>query len=107
MRGVVNIGCLFILLLCLIALFAGYPIITYYTESHQGNNGGYNVGGINATGQVPLIPNFVQLIDPDTPEDRMQWNSLNGDAYSLKYSDEFNKEGRTFYPGDDPYWQAV
>jgi beta-glucanase (GH16 family) len=23
------------------------------------------------------------------------------------FSDEFNKEGRTFYPGDDPYWEAV
>ena len=23
------------------------------------------------------------------------------------FSDEFNTEGRTFYPGDDPYWEAV
>lgn len=22
------------------------------------------------------------------------------------FSDEFNTEGRSFYPGDDPYWQA-
>ena len=25
----------------------------------------------------------------------------------LVFSDEFNVEGRTFYPGDDPYWEAV
>jgi len=25
----------------------------------------------------------------------------------LVYSDEFNQEGRSFYPGDDPYWEAV
>ena len=25
----------------------------------------------------------------------------------LVFSDEFNKAGRTFYPGDDPYWEAV
>lgn len=24
----------------------------------------------------------------------------------LVFSDEFNVEGRTFYPGDDPYWEA-
>jgi beta-glucan synthesis-associated protein KRE6 len=23
------------------------------------------------------------------------------------FSDEFNVDGRTFYPGDDPYWEAV
>jgi hypothetical protein len=25
----------------------------------------------------------------------------------LVFSDEFNTDGRTFYPGDDPYWEAV
>lgn len=25
----------------------------------------------------------------------------------LVFSDEFNQDGRTFYPGDDPYWEAV
>lgn len=25
----------------------------------------------------------------------------------MQYSDEFNTDGRTFYPGDDPYWTAV
>jgi hypothetical protein len=24
----------------------------------------------------------------------------------LVFSDEFNTDGRTFYPGDDPYWEA-
>jgi len=24
----------------------------------------------------------------------------------LVFSDEFNLDGRTFYPGDDPYWGA-
>lgn len=102
-----NIGCLFLLLLCLIALFAGYPIITYYTESHQGTNGAFNVGGINATGQVPAIPNFPSLVDKDTPSDAMTWVSPDKVHYDLVFSDEFNKDGRTFFPGDDPFWQAV
>lgn len=25
----------------------------------------------------------------------------------LVFSDEFNTDGRTFYPGDDPFWEAV
>ena len=25
----------------------------------------------------------------------------------LVFSDEFNTDGRTFYPGDDPYWEAA
>ena len=28
-------------------------------------------------------------------------------GYELVFSDEFNKDGRTFYPGDDPFWEAV
>jgi hypothetical protein len=24
----------------------------------------------------------------------------------LVFSDEFNTDGRTFYPGDDPFWEA-
>lgn len=23
------------------------------------------------------------------------------------FSDEFEQEGRSFYPGDDPYWEAT
>ncbi len=29
------------------------------------------------------------------------------DEFVLVFSDEFNEEGRSFYPGDDPYWEAV
>ena len=30
-----------------------------------------------------------------------------GSELKLVFSDEFNVDGRTFYPGDDPYWTAV
>lgn len=30
-----------------------------------------------------------------------------GTNLKLVFSDEFSKPGRTFYPGDDPYWTAV
>jgi beta-glucanase (GH16 family) len=107
LRGIANIGCLVLLLLCLITLFAGYPIITEYTQRHQSNNGAFNLGGTNATGQVPLIPGFPSLIDPDTPLEAHSRVGHDGKGYELVFSDEFNKEGRTFYPGDDPFWTAV
>ncbi|CAK9780700.1 unnamed protein product [Cutaneotrichosporon oleaginosum] len=107
LRGIVNIGCLVLLLLCLITLFAGYPIITTYTERRQSNNGAFNLGGTNATGQVPLIAGFPSLIDPDTPMDVRSRVGYDGKAYELVFSDEFNKDGRTFWPGDDPFWTAV
>ena len=35
------------------------------------------------------------------------WTSWDNVEYELVFSDEFNQEGRTFYPGDDPYWEAM
>jgi beta-glucan synthesis-associated protein KRE6 len=48
------------------------------------------------------------MIDQDTPSDALQtvaWDD--GSQMQLIFSDEFNTDGRTFYPGDDPYWEAV
>ena len=97
-RGVVNIGCLVIVCVGFLTLFAGYPIITYYTELQPSTLGGYNLGGINATGQVPLIRNFASVIDADTPQSAMTRTGFDGESYSLVFSDEFNKDGRWVEP---------
>jgi len=48
------------------------------------------------------------LIDPDTPASAYTEVSPNtGEEYQLVFSDEFETEGRSFYPGDDPFWEAV
>jgi len=47
------------------------------------------------------------LIDPDTPSDAKSTKAADGTNLDLVFSDEFNKDGRTFYPGDDPYFEAV
>ncbi|KIY69736.1 glycoside hydrolase family 16 protein [Cylindrobasidium torrendii FP15055 ss-10] len=103
-RGFANLGCLFVLMAGLLALFVGYPIATYL------NNHAERVAnnlGVNATGQVPELGNF-GLIDKDTPKDAYTIESLrDGSKWSLVFSDEFNQDGRTFYPGEDPYWEAV
>jgi beta-glucanase (GH16 family) len=48
-----------------------------------------------------------ELIDSDTPSSAMTRTGFDGQDYELVFSDEFNVDGRTFYPGDDPFWEAV
>ncbi|EIW86864.1 glycoside hydrolase family 16 protein [Coniophora puteana RWD-64-598 SS2] len=107
-RGLTNLGCLLFLVVVLLTLFAGYPLISYFTKQELSNNGGFNFGGINASGQIPTIPNNFGLIDVDTPSSAHNFKSFNdGSEWELVFSDEFEQEGRTFWPGDDPYWEAL
>lgn len=56
--------------------------------------------------KYPLLKNVRSgLIDPDTPKSAMTKKSLvHGDTLNLVFSDEFNANNRTFYPGDDPFF---
>jgi beta-glucan synthesis-associated protein KRE6 len=59
-------------------------------------------------GRIPLLKNVRQsLIDPDTPKSAMTKKDHHGNTWNLVFSDEFTKSGRTFFDGDDPYWQAM
>lgn len=102
-----NIGCVLVLCLALIVLFAGYPIISAYKDPLPKTLGAYNLGGINSTGQVAAVIGDFGLIDKDTPHEVYTRTGFDGSAYSLAFSDEFNVDGRTFFPGDDPYWEGV
>ncbi|KAG0141298.1 hypothetical protein CROQUDRAFT_51909 [Cronartium quercuum f. sp. fusiforme G11] len=106
-RGWLNAIGLLILATTLVTLFAGYPIISYFIRHPFGTLGGYNLGGINGSGQVPDIQGFRGLIDVDTPREALTKIGADGKEYQLVFSDEFNQDGRTFWPGDDPYWEAV
>lgn len=109
-RGWANAITLAVLASGLLVLFAGYPIFSFYFKDKASSGystSGYNLGGINATGQVPVITGFPTLIDTDTPSDVYTRTGFDGNTWSIVFSDEFNKDGRTFYDGDDPYWQAM
>lgn len=55
----------------------------------------------------PFLQNIRHgLIDRDTPESAKTRTSIDGEELVLVFSDEFNKQNRTFYEGDDPYWYA-
>ncbi|KIS70932.1 putative glucan synthase subunit protein [Mycosarcoma maydis] len=108
-RGLLNIGTLTVIGLGLILLFGGYPVISWLSRSKASTKGGFNLGGANATGQVADLKIGRGLIDPDTPESVKTRTTLNGSGkkMNLVFSDEFNRDGRSFYPGDDPFWTAV
>ena len=105
-RGWVNASALFLLIVSLITLFIGYPLILHLTHLPRPIVG-FNLGGINASGQIPDLPGLPRLIDIDTPSSVLTRTGSDGNIYDLVFSDEFNIPGRTFYPGDDPYWEAV
>ncbi|WVQ81378.1 hypothetical protein IAT38_003502 [Cryptococcus sp. DSM 104549] len=107
-RGIANMGCLTFMAIALVVLFAGYPIISGSLSHPATTLGAYNLGGINATGQIPDIIGLHTLVDPETPAEAYKWTSMEtGEQWDLVFSDEFNDEGRTFFDGDDPYWEAV
>ncbi|PFH45640.1 glycoside hydrolase family 16 protein [Amanita thiersii Skay4041] len=106
-RGLANLGCMFVLAMGMLTLLARFPLISHFMKKKQTNQGGFNLGGINATGQVPDLGNW-GLIDEDTPKEAYtKFSYTHNEELVLVFSDEFNTDGRSFYPGDDPYWEAV
>ena len=58
--------------------------------------------------KIPLLQNIrTSLIDPDTPSSAMTKTTHDGSTWNLVFSDEFSKSGRSFFDGDDPYFEAV
>lgn len=106
-RGMLNIGTLLFLVGGLMALFVVYPVLTYFRDRFRGIDSRTGNIHINGTGQQPLLISMPQLIDPDTPKDAHARTGNDGKDYVLVFSDEFENPGRSFYPGDDPYWEAV
>ena len=116
-----------LLVAAVLALFMGYPLLFHYFLSpREGDRGGFGLGGTNSTGQVPTFESMVSgmaadlrarltphqgmrsdLIDPDTDPALYRIKGTTGQDLVLVFSDEFNLDGRSFYPGDDPFWTAV
>ncbi|KAF7291215.1 GH16 domain-containing protein [Mycena indigotica] len=105
-RGMSNVGCILILALACTGLFVGYPLARYFTNPREHAQDVPLM--VNSTGQVASIGNF-GLIDLHTPKEFYKVHSYNDPSQVLQlvFSDEFEEEGRSFYPGDDPYWEAL
>ena len=103
-RGWVNAMALLILGCGLLTLFGAYPIIDALTRDPPDRDG---FNSANGTGQINKLPGFPSVVDDSTPTDALTRVGSDGRSYRLVFSDEFERDGRTFYPGDDPYWEAV
>ncbi|KAG6855191.1 hypothetical protein H0H87_007007, partial [Tephrocybe sp. NHM501043] len=57
--------------------------------------------------QSPVLFQMPEFIDPTTPQDALTRTGFDSLPYDLVFSDEFTTPGRSFYPGDDPFWEAV
>lgn len=106
-RGWANMCSMMVLICGLVMLFAGWPILIFFRD-HTLKDVFSGHGQMNLGGYVrgPTIPSFRTLIDPDTPKDAKFRVGADGEEYQLVFSDEFNVDGRTFWPGDDPFWEA-
>ncbi|ESK85956.1 glycoside hydrolase family 16 protein [Moniliophthora roreri MCA 2997] len=106
LRGFSNIGLLVLLVAGLVTLFLAYPVISTIMDRARTATIDGNIR-VNATGQVPILNGVRELVDKDTPEDVKVRTGFDGETYDLVFSDEFERPGRTFYPGDDPFFEAV
>jgi hypothetical protein len=113
LRGFFNICVIITVLVGLISIFVLYPVVSYYTpKAKSGFLSGTDttdnpVNNGDATNSTSTTRTRSDLIDVDTPDSAKSRTGLDGTPYKLVFSDEFNKEGRTFKPSDDPFWEAV
>ncbi|KAL8276891.1 hypothetical protein RQP46_010719 [Phenoliferia psychrophenolica] len=102
------------------SLSAVYPITAHINDHNYVNTTSYigptsNTTTTNSTiaGTGGLInsnaPNISTraLIDPDTPTSAYTKTGIDNAALELVFSDEFNVDNRTFYTGEDPFWEMV
>ncbi|KAE8348494.1 beta-glucan synthesis-associated protein-domain-containing protein [Aspergillus coremiiformis] len=108
-RGIINGGGLVLLTLGLLMLFIGYPVLTAIRGLEKpGPVCEHGDTLCLEVGDRPVLSNIrTGLIDPDTPVSARKKKATDGKEWQLVFSDEFNKPGRTFYDGDDPFHQAV
>lgn len=81
-------------------LIAALPVLTFYKaapEEEMPSIVDTNEGVLMAN--APLISNR-SLIDPDTPRSAFTKEDYMGNEMKLVFSDEFNVDGRYFYPGE-------
>lgn len=105
LRGCVNLGSIMLLVLALLMLFLGYPLLRSLRPQNSPMDEMPN-RSLNASAYAPYVRSA--LVDPATHRDAYTTTSVrDGRELQLVFSDEFEIDGRSFYPGDDPFWEAV
>lgn len=95
-------GILF-LVVAVVCVFILFPVLTYSGVADHYAPESYE---ILTHYKYPILSAIrTSLVDPDTPEDKLTRKVTTG-TWKLVFSDEFNKDGRTFYDGDDQFFTA-
>ncbi|KAL9082246.1 MAG: hypothetical protein Q9159_006583 [Coniocarpon cinnabarinum] len=104
--GMVNCLGFSLIILGVLMILVGLPVISTIEDNDQYMSAcEEDPDCIRA--DLPLLQNVRHgPVDPDTPSSVKTRTDIHGNPQNLVFSDEFNKDGRTFYPGDDPYFQA-
>ena len=109
-RGFANLGCLLVLVAGLLGLFVLFPALTFFSKVPLSALGlGSQSAQSAAATQVRGTAFGRANVDTATPSDVHTRASYHDPTQQLQlgWSDEFEVEGRSFYPGDDPFWEAV
>lgn len=94
-----------LLLVAALAVFIVLPVVSFSGVTNPYRPEVYEV---LTQYKYPLSSSIrTSLIDPDTPDGEYTRVNSKGEEWVLTFSDEFNAEGRTFYDGDDQFFQGV
>ena len=108
-EGLVSMFGFIVMTAGLFVIFVLVPILLFTGVAHQSRKPPPLNLDFHVNDNVyPLLQNIrTGLIDPRTPSEAFTRPSVEGGSpLKLVFSDEFSTPGRTFYPGDDPYWTA-
>ncbi|TVY55810.1 Beta-glucan synthesis-associated protein KRE6 [Lachnellula suecica] len=107
-RGMMNVGGLAFISIGLLVLFIVFPALTFARKLIIPTASACSTDASCLSDKVALLKNVrTGLVDPDTPSDAKTKTAKDGTKMNLVFSDEFNTDGRTFYSGDDPFFQGV
>ncbi|KAJ7024068.1 glycoside hydrolase family 16 protein [Mycena alexandri] len=102
-----KIGCLVLVLLLIVVGAVAYPLARHFMNKSKTSTNAATSSAV-ANGNLPNISSW-SLVDVATPKEAHTIPSYHDPTKSMQlvFSDEFETDGRSFYPGDDPYWEAV
>ncbi|KAI9500235.1 hypothetical protein GGI25_001170 [Coemansia spiralis] len=114
-HGWCNVVTLFIILIVLLFVFIGLPVLSHFDWGHKHTHttapvSDYDLAlhelALNYTSVGQALDPKSALVDSDSPQG-LTWTSVESKVWKLVFSDEFNKDGRTFAAGEDANWEAV
>ncbi|ODQ64434.1 beta-glucan synthesis-associated [Nadsonia fulvescens var. elongata DSM 6958] len=107
-RGFFAVASLALLVVGAIGIFIILPVLTFTGKASPHGQVKPTTYEILSNYQYSTLGALrTNLVDEDTPTEALTREAKDGADWVLVFSDEFNKEGRTFYENDDQFWTAV